>query len=170
MATPKQTYLSKRVAALVASGASAMMILCAFIPEKEGVKLQAYQDGARTWTICYGHTGGVRPTDRATMAMCEAWLKSDMGKSFALVAPLIKVPVTEPQLAGLVDFCGYNVGVGTCGSGTVIKKINAGQRQSGCDTILQYKYVGGKDCTLASSNCSGIILRRQQERELCLMD
>jgi lysozyme len=168
----KRTVLSKRVAALVASGATAATILGVFLPEKEGRSLQAYQDGAHVWTICYGHTQGVKAGQRMTPEQCDAFLKSDIGQALAQTYSIAKVPMSEPQLAGITSFCTFNIGISKCRTSTMVRKLNAGDRVGACHEIPRWKYVDGKDCTLAENRkiCGGIPDRRAAEEELCLSD
>ena len=51
-----------------------MPVLLALVMFFEGCKLEAYQDQAGVWTICYGHTSGVTRGDVTTRAQCVEWL------------------------------------------------------------------------------------------------
>ena len=47
----------------------------------EGLRFHAYPDpatGGAPWTICYGHTKGVRKGDKATAEQCYKWLAEDL--------------------------------------------------------------------------------------------
>jgi hypothetical protein len=49
----------------------------------EGLRTVAYPDPATNgppWTVCYGHTEGMKPGDRYTVAECKALLIKDMQK------------------------------------------------------------------------------------------
>ena len=53
--------------------------------EREGMKLKAYRDLGKVWTICAGHTSAagpprVYPGMTATKAECMAMLKHDVSK------------------------------------------------------------------------------------------
>lgn len=157
--------LTKAVLALVVAGASAAAISTQMIGEKEGLALSAYQDGARVWTICRGHTAGVRPGQHATMAQCDEMFASDLGQFMVEVDTIVKVPMSEPRRAAVVSFC-YNVGSAKCAKSTFVRKLNEGHATA-CDELLRWVHVAGKDCRDPSNNCRGIALRRQQEAELC---
>lgn len=159
--------LSKAVLALVAAGAGAAAIAAQFVGEKEGLALAAYQDGASVWTICRGHTATARPGMTATPAECDRLFASDLGKAMEEVDRLVTVPMSEPQRAAVVSFCAYNLGLPKCAKSTFLRKLNAGDRDGACAEILRWVYVGGKDCRLPSSNCRGIVARREQEAQLC---
>jgi len=64
----------------------------------EGLKLAAYPDpgtGAEPYTIGYGHTSGVKPSDTCTPAQAQAWLQSDVRGTVRALADMISVPVTQ---------------------------------------------------------------------------
>lgn len=160
--------LSKTVLALIAAGAGASVIATQLAGESEGVSLRAYQDGAGVWTICHGHTAGVKPGQRANKAQCDAFLKTDMGQAFAALDRMVKVPLSEPPRAGLADWV-FNVGETAARRSSLIRKLNAGDRIGACNELRRWVIVGGKDCRDQRSNCAGIVARREQERELCLL-
>lgn len=160
--------LSKPVLALIAAGVGAAGIATQFLGEKEGLALSAYRDGASVWTICRGHTSTVKPGQIVSKAECERLFASDLGKAFDDIDKIVTVPMSEPQRAAVVSFCGYNLGLSKCAKSTFIKKLNAGD-PTACDEILRWVFVGGQDCRDPKSNCRGIVIRREQERELCLL-
>ncbi len=159
--------LSKAVLGMILAGATAGAIATRFAGEKEGVSLAAYRDGAGVWTICQGHTAGVKPGQKATPQKCEEFLASDMGVAFAALDRMAKVPMTEPERAGLADWI-YNVGEPAARKSTVVRKLNAGDRTGACNELRRWVIVGGKDCRNPKNNCRGIVDRREGERELCL--
>lgn len=158
--------LPRSVVAMVAAGAGATAIATTFIGDKEGMELVAYQDGAKVWTICRGHTDGVKPGQTATKDQCDRWFTSEVGESLELVDRIVTVPMSPARHAAVASFCAYNIGIGKCASSTFIKRLNAGDPQA-CDEIPKWVYVGGKDCRDPANNCRGIVTRRQQEAELC---
>lgn len=169
-----RSKLSKAVAALVASGASAAVILGTFLNEEEGSKFSAYQDGAKVWTICTGHTGGVQRGQVATQAQCDKFLASDIGNSFALIDKMVRVPMSEPQRAGITSFCTFNNSPSACAKSTFMRKLNAGDKQGACAEINRWVFItvqGEKfDCrTPGNKLCAGIPVRREKETELCML-
>lgn len=162
------TKLSKAVAALVVAGASATAILNQFLDEKEGTALGAYLDGSRVWTICKGHTAGVKPGDRATREQCDRFFETDVGVAFAAIDRLVKVPMSEPQRAAVTSFCAFNIGPTKCSTSTFLRKLNAGDRVGACREIPRWIFDGGRDCRIRANNCFGQVERRAQEEELCL--
>lgn len=161
--------LSPKLLSLVAGGAGALAIATQFIAEEEGLSLQAYQDGARVWTICYGHTGDVQPGDVMTPEQCETWLKTDVGVAFATVDKVVKVPLRETTRAAITSWF-FNLGGGRkVRQSTLIAKLNAGDIEGACNEIPRWHYAGGKDCLVRDNQCYGVVERRERERLLCLL-
>ena len=146
---------------LLAFGASALLAAGAMGGYFEGTRLHAYADVAGVWTICTGHTEGVKPGDTATAAQCETWLSADMAKANAGVKACIKRPITAGQETALTDFA-YNVGVpATCRS-TMVAQLNRGDPATvWCKQLLRWTKAGGRELP-------GLVKRRQAEYELCI--
>ncbi|EPW6138740.1 glycoside hydrolase family protein, partial [Escherichia coli] len=117
--------LSAAVLALIAAGASAPEILDQFLDEKEGNHTTAYRDGAGIWTICRGATRvdgkPVIPGMKLSKGKCDRVNAIERDKALAWVEKNIKVPLTEPQKAGIASFCPYNIGPGKCFPSTFYK-------------------------------------------------
>lgn len=168
--------LSKAVAATIAVGASATTILLAFTPEKEGRSLAAYRDPVGVLTICDGDTHGVKLGDVRTPAQCDESTQREIARALAIVDRCVTVPLNETQRAAFGDFA-YNVGPGARGvkdgfcvlkSGrppTFLRKLNAGDYVGACNGLLEWvPDVDGPQAHIRN----GLLLRRQQEVEICL--
>lgn len=163
----EKSKLSAKVLALIAAGASALVIGNQFLDEKEGNRLTAYRDGAGIWTICRGVTKGVYPGMKLTDAECDR-LNQDALKAadadLTRLAPNVKL--TPAQRAGIISFCTYNLGATRCKDTTFLKLLNQGNTPAACQQILRWIYDGGRDCRVDKS-CRGQVIRRDQENELC---
>jgi len=142
-------------------------VLLAFVLFFEGMSLPAYQDTGGVWTICVGHTKGVQPGDVATRSQCMAYLWDDLAESRAAADRQVTGPISWLCRVAVVDFA-FNLGEPALARSTLRRKLNAGDVRGGADEFLKWVYVGGRDCRVAESNCSGIVVRRQTARELCL--
>ncbi|BBE77577.1 MULTISPECIES: lysozyme [Phytobacter] len=162
--------LSAAVLGLVLAGAPATVILDQFLNEKEGNSLTAYRDGSGIWTICRGATlvdgKPVVQGMKLTQAKCDQVNAKERDAALAWVDRNIKVPLTEPQKAGIASFCPYNIGPGKCFPSTFYQRMNAGDRKGACEAIRWWIKDGGKDCRVRSNNCYGQIERRDQESAL----
>lgn len=163
------TTLSKRVIALISAGATALAISSQFIHEKEGDKLTAYMDSGGKYTICEGVTKGTYKGEHLTQAQCDALDEVAIDDADTDVDALVTVPMSKPERAAVISFCGYNLGAARCSKSTFLKLLNDGKRKEACDQIPLWVYDGGRDCAHDKA-CRGQVLRRDQEQELCLMD
>ena len=162
--------LSAAILALITAGASAPDILDQFLDEKEGNHTTAYRDGSGIWTICRGATvvdgKPVVPGMKLSKEKCDQVNAIERDKALAWVEKNIRVPLTEPQKAGIASFCPYNIGPSKCFTSTFYRKLNAGDRKGACAEIRRWIYDGGRDCRNRSNNCYGQVSRRDQESAL----
>lgn len=126
----------------------------------EGMRYQAYWDAAgHTWTICAGHTAGVKQGDTASDAQCRAWIARDYGNAYSVVSRCIRAPLTLGQAAAFTDAV-YNLGPQVvCGS-TLQRLANAGDLNAACDQLPRWNKAGGQIL-------NGLTARRGDERTLC---
>ncbi|MDM3050976.1 lysozyme [Citrobacter sp. CK183] len=162
--------LSAAVLALILAGAPASVILDQFLQEKEGNTLVAVMDPGGVWSLCRGVTRidgkPVVKGMKVTQAKCDQVNAIERDKALAWVERNIKVPLTEPQKAGIASFCPYNIGSGKCLPSGFFRKLNAGDRKGACAEIRRWIFDGGKDCRIRSNNCFGQVSRRDQESAL----
>jgi lysozyme len=130
--------------------------------EREGMKLHAYRDIGKVWTICAGHTSAagpprVYPGMVATKAECMAMLKHDVSKFEDCVEMALKVPVEQHEFDALVSFA-YNVGCAAMRSSSVLRYLNRGDRRTAADRFLLWNKVKGRPI-------KGLTNRRKSERE-----
>ncbi|WP_434083491.1 lysozyme [Escherichia coli] len=129
------------------------------------------RDKALAWvTICRGATmvdgKPVFPGMKLSKEKCDQVNAIERDKALAWVERNIKVPLTEPQKAGIASFCPYNIGPGKCFPSTFYKRLNAGDRKGACEAIRWWIKDGGRDCRIRSNNCYGQVIRRDQESAL----
>ncbi|MDE9571759.1 glycoside hydrolase family protein, partial [Xenorhabdus bovienii] len=67
----------------------------------------------------------------------------------------VRVPLTEPQIAGIASFCPYNIGPGKCFSSTFYRKLNAGDKKGACAEIKRWVFDGGRDCRQTKGQANG---------------
>lgn len=131
------------------------------IARYEGCRLAAYQCAAGVWTIGYGHTEGVKqgdtlPSEEAAKALLKEDLKKYGGYVNASVRKgTINFPLNQNQFDALTSFC-YN-----CGNGNLQKLVLGRDAATIAEKMLLYNKGGGKVL-------SGLVRRRQEERELFL--
>ena len=108
----------------------------------------------------------VFPNMKLSKEKCDQVNAIERDKALAWVERNIKVPLTEPQKAGIASFCPYNIGPGKCFPSTFYKRLNAGDRKGACEAIRWWIKDGGRDCRIRSNNCYGQVIRRDQESAL----
>ncbi len=124
----------------------------------EGLRLSAYQDSARVWTIGYGHTGGVKPGDHVTQARAEELLRKDTGWAQDAVRQQVHVPLTQDQFDALTSFT-FNLGAGALQSSTLLSKLNAGDYAGAQAEFGRFVHAGGRVL-------QGLVRRRAAEADL----
>lgn len=112
----------------------------ALIEQREGLRLQAYQDITGVWTIGYGHTSAagppkVTPRMKISRAQADAVLAKDLGKYEGYVSRYLKRTPTQNQFDAMVSLC-YNIGPNGFWGSSVLKQFNLGHIQTAADDFL----------------------------------
>ncbi|VVD76046.1 muraminidase [Pandoraea eparura] len=151
--------IKQKLLAVLGSGAiAALMVL---VPHFEGVRYVAYQDSVGVWTICYGHTRGVRAGMTATQAQCDAWLVEDIEIALDAVDRNVRVPISETERAALGDFA-FNLGEPNLRKSTLLRLVNLGRQDDACNEYRRWVLAGGR-------KLDGLVRRRDVEEWLCRM-
>ncbi|EMH4215174.1 lysozyme [Serratia ureilytica] len=137
----------------------------ALIKRFEGLRLQAYQDSVGVWTIGYGWTqpvagrkvGAGMAIDAAT---AERLLVCGVAQFEQGVERLVAVTITQGQFDALVSFA-YNLGLRALENSTLLRRLNAGDRQGAADQFGRWVNAGGV-------RLDGLVARRAAERALFL--
>ena len=130
----------------------------------EGLRLKAYQDTGKVWTIGYGHTsaaGGMKVYQGLTItnAQAEQLLKDDLARmTYPVIKRLIKVDLTQGQFDALCSFI-YNLGEGQVSTSTLLKLLNAKDYKGASGQFGRWIYDNGK-------KFDGLVTRRENEQEL----
>ena len=132
----------------------------------EGLRTQAYRCPAGVWTIGYGHTHGVKPGMEITEGQADATLCQDLMEAAEQVERLVRVPLTDCQLAALASFV-FNAGAGNLESSTLLHRLNTGDYDA-VPTELA-KWVKATDPKTGKKfSLPGLVKRRAAEGELWL--
>lgn len=146
-------------------GSAAAAIAVTLIGGFEGLRQNAYPDpatGGKPWTVCYGETLNVHKGDYHSIAECKAMLVESLQKYANGISSCVTAPMPDDRFVALVSFA-YNVGVGAACKSSVVRYINHGQTQMGCDALMKWNKAAG-------ITFPGLTRRRAKERELCLRD
>ena len=130
-------------------------LLIGKIKEFEGYSSTAYTCAGGVVTIGYGHTRGVKITDRCTKSEADRWLREDLAPIEAYLNTIPEVD-TQGRFDSCADFC-FNLGTGNFKSSTLLKKIKAGAPTEEIQAqFRRWVYAGGKVL-------KGLVKRREWE-------
>ena len=125
------------------------------IKKFEGLRLKAYKCSANVLTIGYGHTGGVKETDKITLEEADSLLEKDIAKFEEYVSDNVIVKLNQSQFDALVAWT-FNLGPGNLRESTMLKKLNNQEYESVPFEMRRWNKAGGK-------TLDGLIRRRQAE-------
>tara|TARA_R100000005_G_C5002733_1_gene210507 strand:- start:6420 stop:6845 length:426 start_codon:yes stop_codon:yes gene_type:complete len=124
----------------------------------EGFESKAYLCPANVWTIGYGRTRNVKEGDVVTELQAERDLLEELVEFGEQVLRVVDVELTQKEFDALTSWT-YNLGVGNLQSSTLLKKLNAGDKDSVPSEMLRWNKASGKVL-------EGLTRRRQAEADL----
>ena len=137
------------------------------IKQFEGLSLKPYLDAVNIPTIGYGSTyyeDGTKVTLKdkpITEQRATELLEFIANKTFSEnINKVVKVPLNQNQFDALVSFA-YNIGNKNFNWSTLLKKLNLSDYEGASLEFGRWNQASGKIL-------SGLVLRRQKERELFL--
>ncbi len=144
------------------------------------VGLEGYTDGAvqpvpgDAWTNGFGSTTDetgkpLRPGERTTPVRALQRAGRDVSTKESALRQCISADLYQHEYDAFVDLA-YNVGPAAVCRSSIPRKLAAGDYVAACRTILDFKKVQGRDCSLPENTrfCGGVWVRRQQMAQLCL--
>ena len=147
-----------------------MKILVPMVEKWEGLENHAYLDRIASpplWTICSGHTKGVKAGDYMTDAQCRALLKVELveyrdglHRYFTTATKMLRL--TPERDASFVSLA-YNAGIYAIGRSTAVRRQNAGDNPGASQALTWWNKAGGRVVR-------GLVNRRTEERALCESD
>ena len=127
----------------------------------ESLHLKAYLCPAGHYTIGWGHTKGVTPTQRISLTQAEVFLNEDIRTAEACVSNI--TGLNQNQFDALVSFV-FNVGAPAFRNSTIRRLIVANSGDTAIrDEFMRWKYatVGGCKVVLP-----GLERRRKEEADM----
>ena len=79
----------------------------------------------------------------------------------------VTAPLSQAEYDLMVDFS-YQYGTGALCKSSIASEANAGRYQQSCEAYLKYRFVAGRDCSLAGSGCRGVWTRTQGRYQTCM--
>lgn len=154
----KRVSVKSRI--ITAAAAAALALAATAVTRFEGTRYAAYQDFGGVWTICQGHTHGVKPGDTASKEQCAAYLNADLGMANDAIDRCVSVPLSVGERAAYIDLI-FNIGDGAFCRSTLVRVLNSGDHKAACEQLMRWTHAGGKQL-------QGLVERRKSERDLCL--
>ena len=98
----------------------------------------------------------------------DKWLRNDVSKrevAFKKVLQGVKLSQAEYDL--YLDFS-YQYGTAAFANSSMLRNLKAGKYRAACDSLLKYKYVAKRDCSIRKNNCYGVWTRQVERHKRCL--
>lgn len=140
----------------------------------EGYKSKPYLDSAKVATIGIGSTSyengtKVKMTDKPiskdrAVQIAKAHIAKD---EVAFRKSLQGVKLTQTEYDVYLDFV-YNYGQANWNGSSMLRNLKAGQYKQACTSLLKYKYVAKRDCSIRSNGCYGVWTRQKERYSKCM--
>lgn len=140
----------------------------------EGYSSKPYHDSGKVATIGIGSTKyedgtRVKITDPAitptrAVQIAKAHISKDEA---AFKKSLPGVKLSQAEYNAYLDFV-YNFGQSNWHKSSMRKNLLAGKHIAACKSLLKWKYVAGKDCSIRVNNCYGVYVRQLDRYSQCM--
>jgi lysozyme len=118
----------------------------------------AYRCPAGVWTLGWGCTEGIKPGMIWTRQQADVALMKELEKFEAAVERLVTVEINQNERDALISFA-YNCGEGALARSSVLKQLNAGNREAAAKGFALWNRGGGRVLP-------GLVRRRAAEAAL----
>ncbi|MGX4758622.1 glycoside hydrolase family protein [Acinetobacter baumannii] len=120
-------------------------------------------------TTFYPDGRPVKMTDPAiTRKQAFEYLKFTMNKDAKpFNKTLVNIPISQVEYDLYLDFT-YQYGVSAWSSSSMLRNLKAGKYKAACDSLLKWKFVAKRDCSIRSNGCYGVWTRQQDRHQKCL--
>ncbi|WP_353171348.1 lysozyme [Acinetobacter rudis] len=140
----------------------------------EGYSPKPYKDSGGVPTIGIGSTvyengQKVQMTDKPiTKERAVEISKAHVSKDEVKFRKSLEgVKLSQVEYDVYLDFA-YNFGMGNWQSSSMLRQLKRGQHVQACQSLLKWRYVAKKDCSVRSNNCWGVWVRQLDRRDKCM--
>lgn len=157
----------------IAVSAIAVSAACLLgIANNEAFRSAPYKDSVGVWTNGFGNTKNVDPTKKITVERGLIDLGNNVNEhANGLRKCLDGVELYQHEFDAYLDLA-YNVGYGAVCRSSIKKKLQSGQYEAACKTILDFHKVtinGEKvSCHDPKNNCLGRVTRLKKAYKTCM--
>lgn len=146
----------------------------AYTQSKEGTVLIPYYDSGKvatvgTGTTVYPNGQKVKITDpKITHKQATEYLKIHMAKDAKTFnKTLLGIPLSQTEYDLYMDFT-YQFGTGAWSGSSMLRNLKQSKYKAACDSLLKWKYVAKRDCSVRSNNCYGVWVRQVERHSKCM--
>ena len=98
----------------------------------------------------------------------DKWLRNDVSKrEVAFKNSLKGVKLSQAEYDIYLDFS-YQYGTLAFANSSMLRNLKQGKYKAACDSLLKYKYVAKRDCSIRSNGCYGVWKRLNERYEKCM--
>lgn len=140
----------------------------------EGYSSKPYLDSGKVATIGIGSTTyengtTVKMTDKPISKERAIQIsKNHVSKDEVVFRKSLDgVKLHQAEYDVYLDFT-YNFGQRNWQSSSMLRNLKVGQYKAACDSLLKWKYVAKRDCSVRSNNCYGVWTRQVERRSKCM--
>ena len=140
----------------------------------EGYSAKPYKDSGGVVTQGIGST--VKPNGQSikmtdppiTRKTAIEWTKAHVAKDeVAFRKSMSGVKLSQIEYDVYLDFT-YNFGQANWNQSSMLRNLKAGQYVQACKSLLKWKYVAKKDCSIRKNGCYGVWTRQVDRHEKCM--
>lgn len=141
---------------------------------KEGYSAKPYKDSGGIVTQGIGSTTKpdgtkIKMTDPPiTRKTAQEWAKAHVAKDEVIFRKSLQgVKLSQVEYDVYLDFT-YNFGQANWNQSSMLRNLKAGNYKQACDSLLKWKYVAKRDCSIRSNNCYGVWTRQVERHSKCM--
>ena len=140
----------------------------------EGYSAKPYKDSGGVVTQGIGSTTKpdgkpIKMTDPPiTRKTAQEWAKAHVSKDEVVFRKSLEgVKLSQVEYNSYLDFV-YNFGQSNWNNSSMLRNLKQGKYVQACQSLLKWKYVAGKDCSVRSNNCYGVWTRQVDRYQKCM--
>lgn len=140
----------------------------------EGYSSKPYLDSGKVATIGIGSTTyengtTVKMTDKPISKERAIQIsKNHVSKDEVVFRKSLDgVKLHQAEYDVYLDFT-YNFGQRNWQSSSMLRNLKQGKYKQACDSLLKWKYVAKRDCSVRSNNCYGVWVRQVERHSKCM--
>ena len=157
-----------------AAGLAASAAFFVGLEKYEGYSAKPYKDSGGVVTQGIGSTTKpdgkpIKMTDPPiTRKTAQEWAKAHVSKDEVVFRKSLHgVKLSQVEYNSYLDFV-YNFGQSNWNKSSMLKNLRAGKYVEACKSLLKWKYVAKRDCSIRSNNCYGVWTRQVERYNKCM--